>query len=225
MSKILVVEDDLNLAGMLQDWLAAEHYEVDTVNDGIQGKEKLLFYKYDLLILDWDLPGISGLDICKEFRQKDGLTPVLFLTGRDAILDKEIGLDAGADDYLAKPFNMRELSARIRALLRRSTKQTVSTLLTFENLVLDPKAFTATNNGADLKLTRREFALLEFLMRHPNEVFSMEALLARVWQSESDASPQAVRTCIKLVRQKLSAGGNKPAIVTVHGSGYKLDTH
>src|SRR5262249_36190527 len=119
MPKILLVEDDLGLAKMIRDWLIFEHHQVDHVADGNEGAEKLKFYNYDMVILDWMLPGKTGVQIVREYRDQRGATPVLMLTGRDTVPDKEVGLDSGADDYLTKPFHMKELSARVRALLRR----------------------------------------------------------------------------------------------------------
>lgn len=223
MAKILIVEDDQELAGVLQDWLVSEHHVVDTVDNGAEADQMLRHYAFDLLVLDWDLPGMPGVQVCKNFRTRGGLTPILMLTGKSEIKDKTVGLDAGADDYLTKPFHPDELSARVRALLRRPAPVSATNELKAGDLLLEPNTYRVTRAGKELRLLPKEFALLEFLMRHPNVVFSADALIDRVWSSESDASPDTVRTNIKRLRQKIDIEGERPMILTVHGVGYKLD--
>lgn len=221
MAKILVVEDDPEFRDMIEDWLSHEHYTVDCVSTGDDGRQRVLYYEYDLIVLDWDLPGVKGVDICKEYRDKGGATPILMLTGKSSISEKEMGLDAGADDYLTKPFHVKELSARVRALLRRGSGLT-SNVLKIGNLTLEPVNFRVTKGGVELELQRKEFLLLEFLMRNPNRVFSPEALLERVWSGESDATVDAIRTCVMRIRKKIDSEGQESIIKTVHGVGYKL---
>lgn len=222
MAKILIVEDDENLRGIIADLLSQEHHMVEETADGSDARDKLTCFSYDLVILDWQLPQISGLEILREFRSTGALTPVLMLTGKKTISEKEQGLDSGADDYLTKPFHIKELAARVRALLRRAAGQPTN-VLRIRDIVLEPDKFMATSNGKDLQLQRKEFALLEFLMRHPRQVFSTEALLERVWASETDAGPDAVRTCLKKLRAKIDTAGRQSIITTVHGVGYRLD--
>ncbi len=222
MPKILIVEDDLGLAKMLRDWLTFEHHQVEHVADGKEGLEKLKFYKYDLIILDWMLPGITGVQILREFRNGRGATPVLMLTGRDAINDKEMGLDTGADDYLTKPFHMKELSARVRALLRRPGGRVVDQGRVGD-ILLDRNNHKVWKNDKEIKLLPKEFALLDFFMRHPNQVFSVDTILDRVWESQSDATADAVTTCIKRIRKKLDTPGSPSIIATVHGVGYRFE--
>src|SRR4030095_15121453 len=205
MAKILLVEDDVQLSRTVKGWLSLEHHSVETVQSGQDALDMLAVYQYDLIVLDWQLPGLSGLELCKEFRSQGGLTPILMLTGKSAIAEKEAGLDAGSDDYLTKPFHMKELSARVRALLRRASGMT-SNVLSAGKLVLDPSLYRVTVNGEEIHLQKREFALLEFLMRNPNKVFSAEALLERVWASETDATPFAIRTCMMRLRRKIESG-------------------
>jgi len=223
MAKILLVEDDVEFSGIVQGWLSNEHHVVEVVHDGTEGRHWLQIYEYDLVILDWQLPGMSGVDLCKQFRAQGGLTPILMLTGKSAVAEKETGLDSGADDYLTKPFHMKELSARVRALLRRASRGT-SNVLTIGGLVLDPANYRVTMNGGEISLQKREFALLEFLMRNPNRVFSAEALLERVWATESDVTPDAIRVYIMRLRKKIVDGEKSSMIQTVHGVGYKLQT-
>ncbi len=223
MAKILIVEDDLGLSKMVRDWLVFEKHQVEEVADGNEALEKLRFYEYDLVILDWMLPGMSGVQILREFRNTRGSTPVLMLTGKDTIIDKETGLDAGADDYLTKPFHMKELSARTRALLRRP-RDIVTDTIKVGDLLLDRGKHKILKNNVEVKLLPKEFALIDFLMRHPNQVFSVDALLNRVWESESDATADAVTTCVKRIRKKLDSEGKPSIIRTVHGVGYRLDT-
>lgn len=223
MAKILIVEDDPELSGVLQDWLVSEHHVVDTVDDGTEADQLLRHYAFDLVVLDWDLPGMLGVEVCRQFRSRGGSTPILMLTGKGEIKDKTTGLDAGADDYLTKPFHPDELSARVRALLRRPAPVTATNELKAGDLVLEPGTYRVMRAGKDIRLLPKEFALLEFLMRHPNVVFSAEALIDRVWSSDSDASPDTVRTNIKRLRQKIDTEGQRPMIATVHGVGYKLE--
>lgn len=223
MAKILIVEDDRELAGVLQDWLCSEHHVVDTIDNGSEADQMLRHYAFDLLVLDWDLPGMPGVEICRNFRSRGGTTPILMLTGKGEIKDKTAGLDAGADDYLTKPFHPDELSARVRALLRRPSAVAASNELRVADLAMEPATYRVTRAGKELRLLPKEFALLEFLMRHPNVVFSAEALIDRAWSTESDASPDTVRTNIKRLRQKIDTEGSKQLIITVHGVGYKLD--
>lgn len=222
MAKILLVEDDPEVCEVVADWLVDEHYTVDVVNNGAEAVERLRFDKYDVLIFDWQLPDLTGIEICKKFRSKGGNTPVLMLTGKSEIVDKETGLDAGADDYLTKPFHPRELSARVRALLRRSgdLKQNV---LTCGDLELDPQGFKVTKGGKEVALLPKEFALLEFFLRHPNQVFSPEALLDRVWSAESEASPDTIRVHITKLRGKIDNEGQPSMIKTIHRQGYKWE--
>jgi len=222
MSKVLIVEDDRGLAKLIGDWLSSERHTSEHVEDGSEALQRLKVYDYDLVILDWNLPGTSGLEILKDYRGRGGSAPVLMLTGKGDITDKESGLDAGADDYLTKPFHPRELSARLRALLRRP-QQYMDDVLKFAGLVLDRVNYKVTRDGEDIKLLPKEFALLEFLMRNPNRVFPPDVLLNKVWHTESDATVEAVTTGSKRLRKRLGVEGQCSWIRTVHGVGYKLE--
>lgn len=221
MAKVLVVDDDKSLTTMLKDLLTFDHHSVEVAHDGDDASDKLTVSKYDLLVLDWDLPKSSGVDICRRLRGKGDLTPILMLTGKDHINDKTTGFEAGVDDYLTKPFHPKEFTARIGALLRRAAGQP-STNLVIRNISVDTLKFRVTKDGTDVELLPKEFAVLEFMMRHPDQVFSCEALLQRVWSSDSHTGPEAVRSCITRIRKKLEADGDPPLIKTVHGVGYKI---
>lgn len=221
MAKILLVEDDWELSNSCKDWLAHELHVVETLVDGKEAAHRLKMYKYDVIVLDWDLPSLSGLDVCQQYRADGGAVPILMMTGKDTIDDKTKGLDSGADDYITKPFHLRELSARIRALLRRPSIA-LGSKLKVGTLELDPQLRQVFMDGNEIQLLPREFALLEFLMRHQGEVFSPEHLLNRVWSSESESSINTVYTYIKTLRRKISQDGVDSPIVNVHGVGYKL---
>lgn len=223
MPKILVVDDDVELAEKVRDWLVFEKFTVDVANNGADAQHFLAAYQYDVIILDWQLPDTQGIDICKEFRAKGGLTPVLFLTGKDSIESKEIGLDSGADDYVTKPFHVKELGARIRALLRRTPGLQLQTI-SCGHLAIESGTFKVKNEGKDVQLLPKEFALLEYLMRRPNQVFSSKALLNAVWDSDSEASDDTIRTYIKTLRKKVTSSNGFCPIKTIHGLGYKIET-
>lgn len=223
MAKIIVIEDDVDLCGSLQDLLQMEHHKVDAVHTSKEALDQLKFSHYDLLILDWNLPDGSGLDVCKQYRTAGGDSPVLMLTGKGEVTNKIAGLDAGADDYLTKPFHPEELNSRINALLRRPGPFRGNEIQ-LAGIVLEPSMFRVTREGEEVRLLPKEFALLEFLMRHPNEVFSTDALIDRVWESGADVSPEVVRTYINRLRNKLGRQGQPfEMLKTVHGLGYKLD--
>jgi DNA-binding response OmpR family regulator len=221
MAKILLVEDDEPLARFVRDSLSREHYAVEAVTSGLQAYEMLRAYSYDLIILDWELPGKPGVEVCREFRNGGGKTPVLMLTGKGTIPDKEVGFDSGADDYLTKPFHIKELLMRLRALLRRPG-ELLEDVLRAGNMCLYPDKFRITRDGKDLQLVRMEFSLLEFFMRNPNRVISAEGLLERVWKSESEATVDAIRTTIVRLRKKIDLDGRPSLIQNVYGMGYKF---
>ncbi|MCC6976996.1 MAG: response regulator transcription factor [Candidatus Melainabacteria bacterium] len=223
MARILVADDDKQLCGLIEDWLIHQKYTVDITYNGGDAQEMLKTYEYDCIILDWDMPEVTGIDVCKTFRTNGGETPVLMLTGKSSIDSKEIGFDSGADDYLTKPVELRELSARIRALLRRKPTQQL-TILNAGNLYLDPAKRTVTKNGKEIELWPIEFALLEFLMMHPDQIFNADALLHQVWKSEASAGPEAVRTTIKRLRRRIDDDSKNSLIKNVYGFGYKLST-
>ncbi|MBC8000250.1 MAG: response regulator transcription factor [Leptolyngbya sp.] len=222
MAKILVVEDDQDLTTMIRDLLVYEKHTVEIVHCGEDAREHLKMSNYDILILDWTLPDATGVEILKDFRAAGGLTPAIFLTGRSAVADKEVGLDSGADDYLTKPFHMRELSARVRALLRRPARFVHKTLK-IRNIELFPLDHKILRDGVEVKLHPKEFALLEFLMRHPSQIFSGEALLSHVWRSDSTASIDTVRQSLARLRQGIDSEKSNPLIRTIYGVGYKLE--
>lgn len=221
MAKILIVEDDEQLADLIVQCLTRENHLVEHVNNGADALSQVKLYIFDLIILDWNLPEVTGLGILKEFRSRGGITPVLFLTGRRDLSDKLEGLDAGADDYLTKPFDSRELTSRIRALLRRP-QVLVGDVLEVGALRLDPKDFKVTLGEDEIKLVPKEFALLEFLMRHPGELFGVDKLLDSVWPCQSDSTREALTTCIKRLRKKLDGDSDTSMIRNVHGVGYGL---
>lgn len=223
MPTILLVEDDEDLATTVKDHLASERYAVEHAPDGLTAEEMLKLTAFDLIILDWSLPGKTGIEICGEFRRQGGKTPIIMLTGKRQIEDKEEGLDTGADDYLTKPFSLRELSARVRALMRRP-EQVVGTVINVGNLTMDLTEHSLSRNGERIHLQKQDFALLEFLMRHPNQVFTSEALINRVWGVESEATAESVRSAIKRLRQKLdSSDGDDSIIENIPRVGYRLN--
>jgi two-component system OmpR family response regulator len=224
MAKVLVVEDDPEIALSVKDWLTMEQYVVDVVNDGSEGLDRLKHYHYEIVVLDVNLPGMNGFDICSNYRKFGGKAYVLMLTAEGTVLDKEKGLDAGADDYLTKPFHPRELSARLRALMRRASRVAEATgVIRVGEVELDPQRKAVSKSGKDIHLLPKEFALLEFLMRNPGQVFSQEALLDRVWSSESETAPDTVRVHIRKLRSKLDNPDGTSLIRTVHREGYCLE--
>jgi DNA-binding response OmpR family regulator len=221
MPKALLADDDARLRQLVADWLEHHQFNLDTVSDGLAAQEMLGHSTYDVLILDWDMPGMTGVDVCRWFRSRGGTTPILMLTGKNTIDEKEDSFGAGVDDYLTKPFELRELSMRLTALLRRGSVAP-SRKVQAGPLEIDPEAHSALVNGAPLKLTATEFAVLEFLSRHPNLVFSADALIDRVWGSSSEISPDTVRVYIKRLREKLGTAGHGELLQNVHGVGYKF---
>lgn len=222
MAKILLVEDDEMLGQIITEALKVEGYVVDWETDGDMGSQMLKSYKYDLVILDWELPTMCGPEICREFRDRGGKAPILFLTHRQNISDKDIGFSSGGDDYLTKPFHIKELQMRIRALLRRPKD------LFEDEHEVGPMRLNAANHkfyisGEEVSLSKIEFALMDFFMRNVGVVFSSEAILDRVWPAESTRSPDTLRTCIQRLRKKISIPGKDSVIVTVHGVGYKFE--
>jgi two-component system OmpR family response regulator len=222
MAKILIVEDEVALVDLMRDSLAAQGFLLDHVDDGDKAIAQLKYNQYDLIILDWSLPGADGLTILKSYRDNGGQSPVLMLTGRRKLEDKETGLESGADDYLTKPFHVRELIARIKALLRRRVVSPAGSL-TACGIELDCTARRVFRDGKELLLLPKEFALLEFLMKHPSEVFSAEALIQRVWPTDSEATPAAIRIYVTRLRKKIDSDESSSIITTVHGVGYRLD--
>ena len=221
MARILVVEDNPELVKLLKDCLMAESYHVDTIGDGKLALERLNQEPYDAIILDWELSGGAGMEILKEFRAAGGGTRVIMLAGKRSQKEKMESLESGADDYISKPFHQDELTARLRALLRRPA-EFVGTVLVSGNVMLDPLTGAVTRDGQSIQLTTKERALLEFLMRHPKEVFSPEAILDHVWPTQSESSPLAVRVCINGLRSKLDNTAGSSIIENVHGVGYRI---
>ena len=221
MAKILVVEDDMDLNELLQIALTARGHQVQMCSRGDDALSMLRVYKYDLILLDWMMPDVSGIDVCRDYRNMGGKVPILMLTAKGAVEDKERGLDAGADDYLTKPFDNKELAARVRALLRRPG-EVASPLLSFGHISLDQSACEVRKNGVPIHVRPKVYDLLEFFMRHPGQVFSANALLERVWMDDSQASSDTVRTHIKLLRKSIKDESSPDLISTVRGKGYVL---
>jgi len=224
LAKILLIEDDKTLCALVSDWLIGQMHSVESVHDGRKADDLLKLGGFDLIVLDWDLPYKSGLELLRDFRERGGQTPVIMLTAKDALSDKERGLDVGADDYVTKPFAVKELAARIRAILRRPP-ELLSEVLIRGDIKLDPNKHELTKAGVELRLQPKDFALLEFLMRNPNRIFSTDVLLARVWASESEATADALRTSIKRIRRTIddtSEDGSTSIIRTIPRVGYTL---
>ncbi|MCS6814221.1 MAG: response regulator transcription factor [Cyanobacteria bacterium] len=229
--RILVVDDEVELTNSLQRALTREGYLVDTAHDGAMGEALTTQTSYDLLILDWMLPQQSGLDICQHLRARGSTTPVLFLTAKDTIDDRVQGLDAGADDYLVKPFELRELLARVRALLRRPINQPhtsaptplpTSTHLRVADLELDPSNQVAYRGGRTIDLSEKECTLLAYLMEHPGQLLTHDQIYRHLWQGEEQPASNALAAQIKLLRRKIEAPGESALIHTVYGRGYRF---
>ena len=223
MAKILLVEDDTNLAFLLKMQLEQARHMVDHVDTGLTALSQLRMANYELVILDWMLPDIAGLDVCRQYRSSGGRCPILMLTARGAIEDNASGLNAGADDYMVKPFHPVELNARVQALLRRPQSY-AGRVLQVRDLEMDCEAARVFKSGAEIDLTSKEFSLLELLMRYPNQSFSLESILNRVWPSDSAASVDTVRTHMKTLRRKLGDSEENGLIRTKRGAGYRIVT-
>jgi len=216
---VLVVEDEVPLADAVARGLRREGMAVDVAYDGDAGLEKALMTRYDVLVLDRDLPLLSGDDVLRHLAADGALTRVLMLTAAGTLADRVAGLELGADDYLGKPFAFEELVARVRALGRRATPAAPPVLRGPGGLVLDPSRRTATRDGVDLDLTRKEFGVLEVLLRADGGVMSSEELLDRVWDEHADPYTTTVRVTVMTLRKKL---GEPPVVQTVVGVGYRL---
>jgi DNA-binding response OmpR family regulator len=226
MTKILVVDDEQNMRTGLKDNLEFEGYEVDTANDGEQGLKKILDNSYSLIILDVMMPKKSGFDVCKEVRKAGFTTPIILLTAKGEEIDKVVGLEIGADDYVTKPFSLRELLARVKAILRRG-----------ENLVMDEavhevrigklevnfNGYKATSKNKDVQMSHKEFEILHYLWKKRNSTVSRDDLLTEIWGYDENPTTRTVDNFILKLRQKVEADANHPQVIlTVHGIGYKL---
>jgi two-component system copper resistance phosphate regulon response regulator CusR len=221
--RILVVEDEHKIAGALKRGLEQESYAVDLAYEGDEGLSSALTDEYDVIILDRMLPGLlDGADICKEVRANGIRTPVLMLTAKDKIGDRVEGLNAGADDYLVKPFAFEELLARIRALLRRPQDH-VGNVLTLDDLSLDTENYEVKRNGRAIQLSQREYALLEYLLRNQNRILSKTNIISHVWDYDADILPNTLEVYIGYLRAKIERPFRGPELIhTVRGFGYKL---
>jgi len=219
--RLLVVEDERGIAGALRQGLSESGYAVDVARDGVAGRDYALATSYDIILLDLLLPKLDGLSLLRDLRRRGMTTPILLLTARDAVDDRVAGLDAGADDYLVKPFSFSELLARIRAVLRRPALKTANRLAA-GNIAMDLGARTVTRGSQEIGLTPREFAVLEYLLRHPGQALSRSQIAERVWSWEFHGETNIVDVYVGYLRRKLDEAGEPSAIETLRGFGYRL---
>ncbi|MCW2525628.1 MAG: Two-component system OmpR family response regulator [Pseudonocardiales bacterium] len=219
--RILIAEDDVRMASMLRRGLGEDGYAVDVVNDGMDALWQATEIEYDAIVLDLMLPSADGFEVCRRLRSANRWAPVLMLTARTDLRDRITGLDAGADDYLAKPFSFSELSARLRALIRRGSPRR-PTVLSAGTLSLDPAAHDAWRENVRLDLTAKEFALLELFLRHPGEVLTRSRILEHVWDFAYDGVSNVVDQYVAYLRRKIDRPFDVEQLETVRGSGYRL---
>jgi two-component system, OmpR family, response regulator len=219
--RLLVVEDEVKLAGLLKRGLEEEGYAVDTASDGREALWLAGESPYDAVVLDVMLPDVDGFEICRRLRESGRWAPVLMLTARDSVPDRVEGLDAGADDYLTKPFSFAELLARLRALVRRGGPERPPTLRV-GNLTLDPATRRVARGAVSIELTAKEFALLEYFVRHPGEVLSRSRLIEHVWDFAYDGDSNVVDVYVRYLREKVDRPFGRESIETVRGAGYRL---
>jgi two-component system OmpR family response regulator len=219
--RVLVVEDEAKMAGLLKRGLEEEGYAVDIAATGADGLWAGTENQYDAILLDVMLPELDGFEVCRQLRSRGRWAPVLMLTARDDVADRVEGLDAGADDYLVKPFSFSELLARVRALVRRGAGERPAVLLV-DDLELDPAARRVSRAGAEIRLTAKEFALLELFMRHPGDVLTRTRILEHVWDFAFDGDSNVVDVYVRYLREKVDRPFRRASIETVRGAGYRL---
>lgn len=216
--KILIVEDEIGIANFLKQGLEEEAFEVDVALDGNTGLEKALSDQHDLLLLDWMLPGVSGIEICRQFREKNVATPIIFLTAKDTVDETVSGLQAGANDYIKKPFHFEELLERVRVQLRPKTATQVAFVL--GSITLDTAKHLVTKDGKEINLTQKEFSLLEYLIRHKGTVCRRTQIIEQVWDIHFDYNTGVIDVYINALRKKLNLKEDEPYIQTIRGIGY-----
>ncbi|MGH2678801.1 MAG: response regulator transcription factor [Actinomycetota bacterium] len=219
--RVLVVEDEVKMAGLLKRGLEEEGYAVDVARDGSEALWLGAENPYDAVILDVMLPDLDGFEVCRRLRSDGRWAPVLMLTARDAVPDRVAGLDAGADDYLTKPFSFTELFARLRALLRRGAGERPA-VLRAGDLALDPATRKVTRGETPIELTAKEFALLEYLLRHPDEALTRTRIIEHVWDFAYDGDSNVVDVYVRYLREKIDRPFGRDSIETVRGTGYRL---
>ncbi len=222
--RILIAEDDTPLAGFLRKGLEAEHYAVDVASDGVMASELAIAYDYDLVVLDLNLPKRDGVAVLREVRGSKEEVPILVLTGRSRVEDRVSTLDQGADDYVTKPLSFSELSARVRALLRRG-KLPQQVTLQVDDLVLDRIGRSVERGGRKIELTSKEFALLEYLMRNAGRCITRAMIIEHVWNISFDTTTNVVDVYINYLRKKVDENAPRKLIQTVRGSGYIMPVH
>ena len=222
--KLLVIEDEHKIANSIKKGLEQETFVVDVAYDGADGYDLASTNEYDVIILDPMLPKMDGMSVCKSLRDEGVHTPILMLTAKGELLDKVNGLNNGADDYLVKPFAFGELVARVRALTRRP-KQHQNSIITVSDLELNTTTFEVKRSGKEVLLSRKEFGLLEYLMRHPQKIISKDQIISNVWNYESDVLPNTIEVYVGYLRNKIDRAfpDKKALIITVRGFGYKLE--
>lgn len=219
MAKILVVDDDSQLLSVLVECLAKEGHKAETCGTKSEACEMLANNSFDLLVFDVGLPDGSGFDLCREYRAAGGACPIIMLTGKSDIRDKEHGLDIGADDYVTKPFSVRELNARVRAILRRPLAYTAE-VIEINGIKIDCANRKVSKDGKLIKLQPLDFSLLEYLVKNPNQVLSQESILRRVWESYTESGIEALRAAVKRIRKEIDDEGQESYIETVYKVGY-----
>ena len=223
--RILIVEDEISIAKFIIEGLKEEGFAVDMADNGKKGLQLALdnLSEYDVILLDWMLPGMSGIDICRAIRKEDQSIPIIFLTARDTVDDAVFGLESGANDYIRKPFSFEELLARIRVLMR--SKQQPLHVFSTGDIILDVDKHTVTKQGLPVELTQKEFALFEFLLRNKGKVSRRTRIIEKVWDIHYDHDNSVIDVYINALRKKLDTPGEPSLITTIRGVGYKIEDH
>jgi DNA-binding response OmpR family regulator len=221
LAKVLIVEDDARMSKELARWLSGDGHTVDSAATGQDALQMLTNYSFDIAVLDLGLPDMDGSEVLRKHRAAGGRTPIIILTGVHDSGSKTRGLDSGADDYVVKPYDPEELSARIRSVLRR-TSNVLSDSLTIGDVTLNMRDQLVLVNNVDAQVTKREYAILEYLMRHPNRCFSSQELIDAVWPTDTESSEDAVRACMKRLRRKLAGDDQECIVTTIPGAGYTV---